>query len=90
LPFFKAHKDDFLAAAEINETGTFYSGVAQLYFQKYGYNTPWNEDLDDGQDVADDVGPDEDVDSLPAEEGEKRAEYFAKLRNVSLFKDACL
>lgn len=69
LVFFEAHKDAFLAAAEIKEMGDFYSRVSQLYLNKYGYNTPWDEDLEEGQDVADDVDPDEDVDSLSREEG---------------------
>ncbi|KAJ7851697.1 hypothetical protein B0H13DRAFT_1904987 [Mycena leptocephala] len=81
LGFFKAYKDEYLAAAEINEGGSFYSRVAHLYLAKYGYNMPWDGDLEEGQDVADDVDPDEDVDGLPAEEGEARAEYFSKLRN---------
>ncbi|KAJ7920722.1 hypothetical protein B0H13DRAFT_1867226 [Mycena leptocephala] len=80
LQFFEVHKDDYLAAAEIKETGDFYSRVARLYLDKYGYNTPWDGDLEEGQDVADDVDPDEDVDSLSSEEGERRAEYFKKLR----------
>ncbi|KAJ7843280.1 hypothetical protein B0H13DRAFT_1909423 [Mycena leptocephala] len=81
LGFFKAYKDEYLAAAEINEGGSFYSRVAHLYLAKYGYNTPWDGDLEEGQDVADNVDPNEDVDGLPAEEGEARAEYFSKLRN---------
>jgi hypothetical protein len=56
--------------------------MAHLYLEKYGYNTLWEGDLDDGQDVADDVDPDEDVDSLAAEEVESRSEYFKKLRGV--------
>ncbi|KAJ7793232.1 hypothetical protein B0H13DRAFT_1935517, partial [Mycena leptocephala] len=80
LMFFQSHKDDFLAAVEIKETGTFYSRIAQLYLKTYRYNTPWDGGLEDGQDVADDVDPNEDVDSLPAEEGETRAEYFKVLR----------
>ncbi|KAJ7838422.1 hypothetical protein B0H13DRAFT_2367447 [Mycena leptocephala] len=81
LVFFTAQKDEYLAAAEINKASSFYSMVAHLYLQKYGYNTPWDGDLENGQEVADDVDPDEDVDSLPAGEGEARAEYFSKLRN---------
>jgi hypothetical protein len=83
LTFFEGFKDLYLAAAEIKDTGGFYSHVAQKYLEKYGYNTPWAGDLEDGQDVADDVDLDEDVNSLTPEEGEERAVYYAKLRNVS-------
>ncbi|KAJ7864264.1 hypothetical protein B0H14DRAFT_2574477 [Mycena olivaceomarginata] len=80
LVFFQAFKDDFLAAAEIKATGPFYSRVGQLYLDKYGYHTAWNDDLPDGEDVADDVDPDEDVDSLDPEEADFRAAYFKQLR----------
>ncbi|KAJ6593076.1 hypothetical protein B0H19DRAFT_1245892 [Mycena capillaripes] len=80
LEFFASHKDEFLSAAEIKETGRFYSDLAQAYLAKYGYNTPWDSDLEEGQDIADDVDPDEDVNDLPADEGEERAEYFKKLQ----------
>ncbi|KAJ7910755.1 hypothetical protein B0H13DRAFT_2329068 [Mycena leptocephala] len=59
LPFFEAHHDAYLTAAEMKSTGDFYDKVSQLYLKTYGYNTGWNEDLDEGQDVADDVDPDE-------------------------------
>jgi hypothetical protein len=78
--FFQAFKDDFLAATEIKATGPFYSRVGQLYLDKYGYHTAWNDDLPDGEDVADDVDPDEDVDSLDPEEADFRAAYFKQLR----------
>jgi hypothetical protein len=84
LAFFEGHKDAYHATAEIKETGDFYSHVSQLYLDKYGYNTPWDGDLEEGQDVADDVDPNEDVDTLSREEGEARAQYYSKLRNVSL------
>ncbi|KAJ7712106.1 hypothetical protein B0H16DRAFT_1744532 [Mycena metata] len=80
LPFFAAHKDSYLAAAEIKQTGEFYDAMAQLYLKTYGYNTAWDGDLEDGQEVADDVDPNEDVDSLLPEETEERATYFKRLR----------
>ncbi|KAJ7797235.1 hypothetical protein B0H14DRAFT_3493968 [Mycena olivaceomarginata] len=80
LPFFQAQKDDFLAAAEIHEQGAFYSRIAHLYLDKYGYNMGWDEDLENGQDVADDVDTTLDVDSLLPEEAETRAAYFKALR----------
>jgi hypothetical protein len=83
LTFFEGFKDQFLAAAEIKDTGGFYSRVAQKYLDIYGYNTPWEGDLEDGQEVADDVDPDEDVNTLPQEVGEERADYYVKLRGVS-------
>ncbi|KAJ7863655.1 hypothetical protein B0H14DRAFT_2574824 [Mycena olivaceomarginata] len=70
LPFFQAHKDEFLAAAEIKGTGAFYEKIAHLYLAKYGYNLDWHEDLHSDQDVADDVDPTEDVNSLDPEEAE--------------------
>ncbi|KAJ7801929.1 hypothetical protein B0H14DRAFT_2614866 [Mycena olivaceomarginata] len=75
----KAHKDDFLAAAEIQEQGAFYSRIAHLYLAKYGYNMGWDEDLENGQDVADDVDTTLDVNSLLPEEAETRAAYFKAL-----------
>ncbi|KAJ6512874.1 hypothetical protein C8R45DRAFT_1087981 [Mycena sanguinolenta] len=80
LAFFSAHKIDYLAAVETGKTGPFYTSIGQLYVGVYGYNTPWDGDLPDGQDVADDVNPDEDVDSLAPEEAAARAEYFKTLR----------
>ncbi|KAJ7304574.1 hypothetical protein DFH08DRAFT_976752 [Mycena albidolilacea] len=64
LGFFTAYKEDFIAAAEIKETGAFYTRIAKLYLKKYGYNTAWGGDLEEGQDTADDVDEDEDVDTL--------------------------
>ncbi|KAJ7127926.1 hypothetical protein C8R44DRAFT_733329 [Mycena epipterygia] len=80
LVFFQAHKEDFLASAEIKQTGAFYTRMGQLYLKKYGYNVDWNEDLDEDDDVASDVDEDEDIDSLSVEEGEARAQYFKTLR----------
>ncbi|KAJ7029961.1 hypothetical protein C8F04DRAFT_1187135 [Mycena alexandri] len=80
LPFFEAHKDEYLAAAEIKKTGDFYDQIAQLYLGKYGFNTAFEGDLPEGEDVADDVDPDEDPDSLTPEEAEERAGYFKKVR----------
>ncbi|KAJ7026918.1 hypothetical protein C8F04DRAFT_1267515 [Mycena alexandri] len=78
--FFSRHKDEFLAAVETKTQGTFYSKVAQLYLKKYGYHTEWDADLEDEDSVADDVDPDEEVNSLAPEEAEFRADYFTKLR----------
>ncbi|KAF8210234.1 hypothetical protein K438DRAFT_1959508 [Mycena galopus ATCC 62051] len=80
LPFFQAHKDKFLAAAETGGTAAFYKLVVQLYLGKYGYNVPWTSDLKKGQDVADDVDPDEDIDVLLPEMAAGRAAYFILLR----------
>ncbi|KAF8135296.1 hypothetical protein K438DRAFT_1997401 [Mycena galopus ATCC 62051] len=80
VAFFETHKEDYLAAAEINETGLFYSKVAHLYLGKYGYNTGWTEDLDKDQEMVSDVDEDEDVDSLAPEEAAARLEYFKLLR----------
>ncbi|KAJ6522918.1 hypothetical protein DFH09DRAFT_1330284 [Mycena vulgaris] len=81
LTFFQAHKEAYLAAAEIKETGNFYTRIGQLYLKKYVYNTGWHEDLDEGKDCASDVEEDEDEeDDLTAEEGEARAAYFKTLR----------
>ncbi|KAJ7853403.1 hypothetical protein B0H13DRAFT_1904079 [Mycena leptocephala] len=84
LTFLEGFQEQFLAAAEIKRIGAFYSAVAKKYLEKYGYNTPWEGDLKDGQTVADDVNPDEDINSLSKEEGEARAKYYHKLRNPEL------
>ncbi|KAJ7446062.1 hypothetical protein FB451DRAFT_1412422 [Mycena latifolia] len=81
LAFFQAHKEEFIAAAEVKATGPFYSWVTHLYLAKYGYNVAWDTDLDDDQDTTSDVDEDEDVDSLAADEAERRAEYFQTLRS---------
>ncbi|KAJ7776705.1 hypothetical protein B0H14DRAFT_3508229 [Mycena olivaceomarginata] len=81
LAFFTAYKEDFIAAAEIKETGAFYTRIAKLYLKKYGYNTAWDEDLEEGQDTADDIDEDEDVDTLLPEVAEARSAYYTKLRN---------
>ncbi|KAJ7860611.1 hypothetical protein B0H14DRAFT_2576580 [Mycena olivaceomarginata] len=81
LGFFTAYKEDFIAAAEIKETGAFYTHIAKLYLKKYGYNTAWGGDLEEGQDTADDVDEDEDVDTLLPEVAEARSAYYTKLRN---------
>jgi hypothetical protein len=59
-----------------------YDKLAQLYLAKYGYRLDWDDDLEDGQNIADDVDPDEDVDGLSTEEVEFCSEYFKKLRGV--------
>ncbi|KAJ7795033.1 hypothetical protein B0H14DRAFT_3496424 [Mycena olivaceomarginata] len=81
LGFFTAYKEDFIAAAEIKETGAFYTHIAKLYLKKYGYNTAWGGDLEEGQDTADDVDEDEDIDTLLPEVAEARSAYYTKLRN---------
>jgi hypothetical protein len=81
LDFFTAYKEDFIAAAEIKETGAFYTRIAKLYLKKYGYHTTWGGDLEEGQDTADDVNVDEDVDTLLPEVAEARSAYYTKLRN---------
>ncbi|KAJ6489290.1 hypothetical protein C8R47DRAFT_1215640 [Mycena vitilis] len=80
LGFFESMQDDYLAAAEIKETGPFYSRAADAFVKKYGYNMPWHEDLEEGQLVADDVDPDEDENSLTQAEGERRAKFNKALR----------
>ncbi|KAJ7710304.1 hypothetical protein B0H14DRAFT_2646078 [Mycena olivaceomarginata] len=80
LPFFQAHREAYLTAAEMKETGGFYEKLVHLYLAKYGYNTDWEGDLDDGLTVAADVDPDEDVDTLSPEKSATRAEYFKKLK----------
>jgi hypothetical protein len=85
LPFFQAHHDDYLSAAEIKGTGDFYDKVSQLYLKKYRYNTGSDEDLDKDQDVADDVDPDDDEEAeenRTETEHEERAAYFKTLRQV--------
>jgi hypothetical protein len=81
----QGHRDEYIKAAELGKVhaGRFYDDVSSEYLKKYGYHTPWNGDLREGQDVASDVDEDEDVDDLPAEEGEARSKYFNELRTVS-------
>ncbi|KAJ7782427.1 hypothetical protein DFH07DRAFT_949231 [Mycena maculata] len=80
-PFFLAnHKDEYLVVAQLKKTGDFYSRMVQLYLKKYGYYTAWNNDPDEGQDIAKDVDPDKDVNDLDPEVAKKRAVYFNKLR----------
>ncbi|KAJ6458522.1 hypothetical protein C8R45DRAFT_1110053 [Mycena sanguinolenta] len=81
LAFFSAHKNDFLAAAETGKTGPFYSSIGKLYLGTYRFNTPWEGDLPDGKEIADDVDPNEDVNSLAPEVATARAEYFKVLRS---------
>ncbi|KAJ6590097.1 hypothetical protein DFH09DRAFT_1307546 [Mycena vulgaris] len=75
-------KDGYIKAAEISlvKAGQFYDDVATAYLKKYGYNTPWNGDLDDGQDMASDVDGDEDVNVLGTEEAERRSVYYNLIR----------
>jgi hypothetical protein len=81
LAFFTAYKEDFIAASELKATGGFYTHIAKLYLTKYGYNMAWNADLEEGQDVADDIDKDEDVDTLLPEVAEAWSAYYTKLRN---------
>ncbi|KAJ7285545.1 hypothetical protein C8J57DRAFT_1496286 [Mycena rebaudengoi] len=78
LPFFEAHKDDYLAASTLDEAGKFYDRVAQSYLKKYGYHMARDGDLPEDTDIADDVDEDEDINSLPAEEAGERS-YMADL-----------
>jgi hypothetical protein len=82
LPFFQAHREGYLAAAEVKETGDFYEKLVHLYLAKYSYNMDWAGDLNDGLTVATDVDADEDMDALSPEESATRAEYFKKLKGV--------
>jgi hypothetical protein len=83
----QGYKDDYIKAAEISkvQAGKFYDDVAADYLKKYGYNTPYNGDLKEGLDVASDVDEDEDVDNLPAEEGQARSAFYDEIRTVSGF-----
>ncbi|KAJ7718491.1 hypothetical protein DFH07DRAFT_973279 [Mycena maculata] len=80
LTFLESFEDEYRAAAEIKATGDFYSKIAQLFLKKFGYELNWDEDLDDGQDVADDIDPNEDIDNLDAEESTWRAQYYTEVR----------
>lgn len=55
-----------------------------MYLHKYGYNTPWNSDLEEGQEVADNIDPDVNVDALDPEEVKECAVYFKKLQEVTI------
>ncbi|KAK7050136.1 hypothetical protein R3P38DRAFT_3173198 [Favolaschia claudopus] len=81
LAFFEGMREDYIAALETKRPGKFYTAAAHAYLKKYGYNTPWEGDLEEDEEVAADVDPDEDVDSLSPEEGELRAKYLAVLRS---------
>ncbi|KAK6992520.1 hypothetical protein R3P38DRAFT_3225587 [Favolaschia claudopus] len=78
--FFAQYADEYRAAAEIKRPGPFYEKVAHRYLAKYGYNTPWLGDLEEGQTIADDVDEDEDEEALPTEEAKTRAKYFRTLK----------
>ncbi|KAJ6463637.1 hypothetical protein C8R47DRAFT_1225128 [Mycena vitilis] len=80
LPFMETFRDAFLAAVEVKKQGALYDTIAHEYLDKYGYHTAWDGDLEEGQVVADDVDPDEDVNALSPEEANSRAAYFKKLR----------
>ncbi|KAK7057359.1 hypothetical protein R3P38DRAFT_2759626 [Favolaschia claudopus] len=80
IKFFEKLIPDFLAAAETGKTGKFYDSAAQAYLAKYGYCTPWDGDLEEGQEVADDVDPDEDSDLLDPVEAAARHTYYKELR----------
>jgi hypothetical protein len=81
-----SYKDAFIKAAELGkvEAGKFYDDVARDYLKKYGYHTPYDVDLREDQDVASDVDENEDVDTLPPEEGTARSAYFDDVRKVSI------
>jgi hypothetical protein len=82
----ESYKEDFVKATELGsvEAGKFYDNVARDYLAKYGYKTPWNGDLKEGEDVASDVDEDEDVDSIAPAEAEARSKYFNTVRTVCL------
>ncbi|KAJ7156209.1 hypothetical protein C8R46DRAFT_1294775 [Mycena filopes] len=82
LVFMTGYKNEFVKATELGkvQAGNFYRDVTVAYLKIYGYNTPLNGDLREGQDVASDVDEDEDVDSLDAVVGEARSAYFEQIR----------
>lgn len=84
LVFMSQYKDAYIEAAQLGQVqaGRLYDDVTDAYLKKYGYNTPYDGDLEDGQDIADDVDEDEDVDQLSPEEGEARWTYFKEVRGV--------
>jgi putative NIF3 family GTP cyclohydrolase 1 type 2 len=82
--FFKLRKEDYVAATELKRTDVFYKKVAHKYLAVYIYHTPWDGDLEKGQEVADDVDPDEDLDDVPPEEAEHHTKYFKELKRVCL------
>ncbi|KAF8208329.1 hypothetical protein K438DRAFT_1961822 [Mycena galopus ATCC 62051] len=81
LRFFQGHKDEFVAAVEVNKTGAFYSSIAKQYLAVYGYNTAWDADLPQGQSAAVDIDPNENVNAIDPEEAERRREYFKLLHS---------
>jgi hypothetical protein len=89
LEFLKSFKAEYLAAVEVKRPGPFYSWVGQKFLGIYRYNTPWDGDLPEGQTVADDVDPNEDVDSVPAEVAEERTQYYKVLRSVGCHGALC-
>lgn len=84
MAFLEGYKDDFINATVQGKVkaGKFYDDVANDYLKKYGYKTPWDGDLKEGEEVASDVEEDEDVDAIPPAVAEMRSEYFNNLRKV--------
>ncbi|KAJ7761477.1 hypothetical protein B0H14DRAFT_3510963 [Mycena olivaceomarginata] len=82
VAFLEGYKDDFINATVQGKVkaGKFYDDVANDYLKKYGYKTPWDGDLKEGEEVASDVEEDEDVDAIPPAVAEMRSEYFNNLR----------
>ncbi|KAJ6449248.1 hypothetical protein C8R47DRAFT_1084781 [Mycena vitilis] len=82
LVFMRGFKEAYMKASELGkvDSGKFYDDVTNQYLAVYGYNTAYNSDLREGQDVASDVDEDEDVDLLSPEEATERAEYFDEVR----------
>ncbi|KAJ6603277.1 hypothetical protein DFH09DRAFT_1068447 [Mycena vulgaris] len=77
LVFFASRKGAWIAAAEKNASGAFYTKMARLYLVKYGYKMQDSEDLavdmEDPPDFAANVVVNERMDT---EEGAARAAYF--------------
>ncbi|KAJ7165779.1 hypothetical protein C8R46DRAFT_1035136 [Mycena filopes] len=81
----RGYKEEYIKAAELGkvQAGRFYDDVSNAYLKKYGYNTSWDRDLREDQDVASDVDENEDVNEVPAALAATRSDYFNKLREVS-------
>ncbi|KAJ7028784.1 hypothetical protein C8F04DRAFT_1265536 [Mycena alexandri] len=64
----EAHKEEFLSAAEMKTTGSFYKRVGHLYIKKYGWDMPWNKDrpideeADEDDEEASEASPDSEDD----------------------------
>ncbi|KAJ7042311.1 hypothetical protein C8F04DRAFT_1252282 [Mycena alexandri] len=83
VAFMDGFKDDYLKAAELGKVhaGRFYDDVSDAYLKKYGYKLAFTDDLPEGEDVAEDVDEDEDVNTLSPEEALARSAHFDELRS---------